>query len=183
MKISPYNIISLTLHTGCAAANAYLAPGTFALSFAVGIIFGLGSGIKSRLDLIRIELNEKAIEKLKQAGEPLQIKPLQNKASIFFNEYSDKVPSIVKPIFNGIFYFSGYKSLYETACQVTGGFEEQRKAILQKLNPIPGIILNTLSVGSLAANLGYLPYTISLISGYPAGYSTGLFLSSLKMSG
>lgn len=183
MELTPYNVISLSGQTGCAGANAYLAPGTFVLSFAVGVIFGLGSGLKSRLDLIWIDLNEKSVEKIKTASPTLneKIKPIQDK----FSEYSEKMPSIVRPLFNGFLYISGYKSIYDTASSLTGGFEEQRKSTLQKLSPLPGTILNMISATSLAANLGYLTYPvlshISILSGYPAGYSAGLFLASLNM--
>jgi hypothetical protein len=176
MKITYKNLILLALNTSCAITNAYFAPTSFIASFAIGVITGLGMGLKCRLQLVKVSLNQKAIEKLKKVAAPAQdLLPPPN-----VNPYANKVASIVKPLFEGILTLSGYRYFYQTAQNLIGGFDEQRQAIVDELNPIPGIALTAISIGALATNLGYIQQPIlskiTLLSGLPAGIAVGTWI-------
>lgn len=192
MEISASNIFYLSINTACALANAYLAPQSFAISFAVGVAFGAGVGLKRRFDLILVDINERianvAKEQINTATEGLQTKA--NAGLEAFNASStgqytanalEKISPLVRPFFKLFLYFSGYGKMIDTGKSFVMGFDEQRKQILKKLDCIPGWKGTVLSITALAANVGYIATPILskvfLFSGFPMGFAAGLYIA------
>ncbi len=167
------NTLSLLFNSGCAAGNAYQAPNFFTLSFAVGTIIGLGNGLKNRLSLVRVELNAKVVQPLTA---PVKAKIIESK----IGNLANRIATLVYPIFRVILFVTGYLKIYDTVASLTGNFDEQKAALKQKLNPIPGKILSFLSLATVIVNFGYSDHRllskIAFLSGYPAGYATGTFV-------
>lgn len=183
MQISKSSLIFLILNVGCAIGNAYKAPVSYSLSFAVGIILGLGMGLKHRLSFIALDLNEKAVRKLDEKSKPIQdvFPPLLEQVNeSFVGKYAAKVSRYAQPLFRLFLYVSGYAAVYDQAAAYMGNFAEQRAALIEKLNPIPGKILSLISVSALMANYGYISQPvlskITILSGFPMGYALGKFL-------
>jgi hypothetical protein len=184
MKITKRNFLLLTVNIGSAIGNIYQAPGKFSLGFGVGIILGMGAGLKQRLSLIAVDLNEKAIKKVGAATQTLQgvLPPVVEKINDSnLSKHGEKILNYTQPFFRAFLYFSGYGKILDTASSYVSNFEEQRFQLLKKLNPIPGKLLSFLSISSLIVNLGYVQKPIiskvmGVLSGLPMGYATGKLL-------
>lgn len=183
MRISNASSLSLVFNLSCAFGNAYQAPGTFSLGFALGIIIGLGMGLKHRISLITLELNERAVKQIGEKAQPVQdilpsIKEKVNNS--YVGNFLERHSGLIQLIFRSFLYLTGYHAIYDTTASYLGNFDEQRAHIIKKLNPIPGIISSLLSFGALMANIGYIENfwaaKVALLSGLPAGYAAGTFL-------
>lgn len=182
MQISNTSLVYLAVNACCAAGNAYLAPRTFVLGCALGVIVGLGNGLKERLLLVKLEMNQKIIEAIKAQATPLQDKFDVNTRidaiceSVWGDRLARMAP-LAQKIFKLFLYFSPYGDMYQLAIQHVSNFDEQRLEKIKKLNPFPQTLSTLLSVTALAAHLGYLMHpvfsTMALFSGYPMGYGLG----------
>jgi hypothetical protein len=184
MKISKPSFFSLTINIGCAIGNIYQSPGKFSLGFAVGIILGIGVGLKHRLSLIALDLNEKTIKKVREAAQPIQdyFPPVVEKINDSnLSEYAGKIWDYAQPIFRVFLYLYCYGKIWDKASSYVTNFEKQRFNLIKKLNPIPGKLLSFVSISSLIVNIGYVQQPIiskvmGLLSGLPLGYATGKLL-------
>lgn len=193
MKISYSAITYCALNTGCAIASAYIAPSSFAFSFTAGMVCGLGLGLKRKVSLLLLDANEKIIriaeEKLRVEKLLYEMKETQpgqyaTQVSEAMNEYLSKYSCFLKPVMSTLLHLSGYGKIVNTGVGLVSGFDEQRKKIIQDLNPIPGWKGTLLSLTTLAANVGYIASPIlskvSLFSGFTAGYATGLYVANIS---
>ncbi len=81
-NISNKSLTYLFVNTSCMIANAYLAPKTFTISFAIGAALGLGMGLKHRIDILLIDHNEKAVKAVTNQSAQMADKANQMTASL-----------------------------------------------------------------------------------------------------
>lgn len=201
-NISNKSLAYLVINTSCTITNAYLAPKTFTLTFAIGTAVGLTMGLKRRVDVLLIDYNQKAAnaasEKAAQMAEKANqmTENLQAQASEGFKKvgataagqtavhYANTVVETAKPLFDKVSFlakpllklylkFSGYETVVNTTLNYTTGFDEQRMKVIKNLNPIPRMKGTILSVAAVAANLGYLTFPVLSKLWILSGFTAG----------
>lgn len=172
-----YQVASLTVNMGCAAVNLYLAPKTFSLSFAVGLLMGSASALASRVQFAKVDLSEKGTKVLKEKthfDERVQVVVQETR----FGRAIAKAKPYLDVGLDIVLFFSGYGKLFGTAKDLFCDHDKQKKDIMRKLNPTPRVAGTLLSITSAASNLGYIAQPIlskvSIFSGYTMGYASGL---------
>lgn len=208
-KVSNSSLAYILINSGCATVNAYLTPTYFTISGVIGLTVGLGMGLKRRADALIIDYNEKAVnEAINQSARAAEVanqmtENFQSQAKDRLTKignssvgkttlhYTQRIVETTKPILNKIYRFSlplfklyvrfsGYGATIDKAASYVMKFEEQRLAVIHRLNPVPGIKGTILSIASLSAQVGYLTFPLLsklwILSGFPAGYACGLYL-------
>lgn len=193
---------SLAVNTACAAMNFYLAPKSFSLSFAAGLILGCGVSTGLYTHFTKILTVEHYIKKIdeqikrKETTEKIEHKGFFSKISHLMNRKVsnlkqntntskttiDKIDlqqklidAEINPFLDRAVKISLYISGYDK--KSTDSFKVQINRLIKRLNPVPGLAGTCLSIGSLALNLINIANPIlskmSLFSGYTMGYAVG----------
>lgn len=181
MQISRTDMATLALTVGCAGINAYLAPLSFTIGFAIGTTCGAGMGLFRKANLLLINLNEKVVSAGKGAV-PNHVTERAAQIKDQFDSSMDQVNPTVKSLALFILSCTSWIPTLKFAADRVSNFDAQRADILRKLNPIPGWKGNLLSIATTAANLNAAAYPIlsqvGLLSGLTPGYAVGMYLSN-----
>jgi len=178
VSVSP--IASAVINTCCALANVYIAPKSFAFSFAAGVVVGLGLGAKRRFNLF-------ILNACKDVSSCVCINNLETRLSAqgsitqaFDKRISPRVRHIVRPVFSAFLFLSGFKNIEKVVSNLTGNFYPQRGRLLKQLDVIPGWKGTLFSLTACASNLNAIAVPIlsrsALFSGFTPGYAAGLYL-------
>lgn len=181
MKVSNSDWVTLGLTVGCAGVNAYLAPVSFTIGFAVGATCGAGMGFFRRANLLLVNANEKAVIAGKKAL-PSSINERAAQVKAQFDSSMDQVNPVVKSVAQFILSCTAWVPTLKFAADRISNFDEQRSEILKNLDPIPGWKGNLLSLVTTAANLNAAAYPLfsqlGLLSGLTPGYAVGIYLAN-----
>ena len=169
--LSPFNLAYSALNIGCAITSAYVAPKSFAFSFATGAMIGFGSGLKYQISLRLLDIKENVVQNA--LG--------NNQKSSKIQDLVEKILPVIQSIFSSLARFSTMGRLVSIGI---GNTNEQRQYLIKKLDFIPGWKGTLLSCTTTAINLKYIALPllskISLCSGFTSGYAYGLYYSNPK---